>query len=104
MWLEVPDAAAPLIFAIPFFGLTIGVRGGGVHLVDFAALLGVIGAVGAVVALFKKENGAVSIFARTALGTSALLFVLSSRPMWESALTALPFCVVLLWPWKKQNA
>lgn len=102
VWTDLPDAASPLVLAIPFFGLTVLVRRG-VHAVDFAALLGFIAIVSAVAAFIKKEAKVLLLATKAGLGLSAILFISSSKPIFQTALTAIPFICFLLWPTKKDR-
>ena len=101
-WLDLPDAVAPLILAIPFFAMSVISRGG-FHSVDFAAGLGVVGLGLAIAALLRPGRDTLLVWTRVVLATSVAWFVVVSRPMWQAALSAIPFAVLAVWLARKSG-
>lgn len=102
-WLELPDAMAPLVFAIPFFALSVFSRTG-IHIVDFASIIGLFGIGLAIGAIIKSESARLFLWTRVVLAFSVVLFVIASRPWSDAALGSVPFAVIAIWPPKKKGS
>ena len=100
LWRE-PDAIAPLIMFVPF-DVAFMLSRGGFHVADAAALISAGSIVLGVIAIAQNKRWTTDLFARFGLVVGAVLFVVSSRPSGLSAISALPFAVVVFWPLKRK--
>ena len=102
VWLELPDAMAPLVLAIPYFALSVFWRAG-VHTVDFASIIGLLGIGIAIGSFARPDSVRLWLWAKVVLAVSAALFVTTSRPVGHAAISFVPFAILAVWPAKKKK-
>jgi hypothetical protein len=91
---------APLIVAIPLFAFSVFSRAG-LHVVDFASVIGFLGISAAIGAFIRPENERIFLGTRLALIVSAVLFLIASRPLGGATVSSIPFAVLVIWRAKK---
>ncbi|MFN3409915.1 MAG: hypothetical protein ACK45B_13015 [Limisphaerales bacterium] len=99
-WEESPDAIAPLAFAIPYFTIPAAKIG----IVQVAAWSGWLAVLFTLIAFKERSPARITLIAKIGLCLSAGLFIACSTPVILAAITAVPFAVVALWPYRKQKS